>query len=274
MTRYATNARPARWKHCVAIAALSALAICSRGLPSHAGEPNEWTTTELGITVTQTEILDAFESCSEFWPAVCRHVEKRGEDMASQTARTAAVAIIRQTQLELHKQFFETDEQAAQDVIRYTAWGLRRAAIYRQAAELIGERPTLLRVRQAWQNVCVESSDQPLDVLEGQLLRGTEEALATASLEPETTRQIEQCVRQLAACVSQMQATNTAEILRRAERQTKNEQTRNLLRDIVEAADWASIAHADKGSVGVTQFKAAWAELAQTRDPAQATALK
>ena len=261
-------------KSLFACVCVGALAMACSATQTRAAEANEWTTTELGITVTQTDILDAFENCSSFWPAVCRHVEKQGDDMASPSARTAAVAIIRQTQLELHTHFFEGDEQAAKDVIRYTAWGLRRAAIYRQAAELVDDRPTLLRLREAWQNVCDESGDQPLNVLEEQLLRGTDEALANAAIEAVNAARIQQSARQLAACVAEMQATNTAEILRRAEHQTKNEQARNLLRAIVAAADWASIAHAGKGSVGVTQFKAAWEELAQNRDPAQATAWK
>lgn len=272
MTLHSTTARLARLKPLLAIATLSAIAVGSFVSFSHAGETNEWTTTELGITVTQAEILDAFEGCSEFWPAVCRHVEKRADDMGSESSRSAAVAIIRQTRLELHKQFFETDETSAKDVIRYTAWGLRRAAIYRQVADLVDDRPTLLRVRKAWQDVCDESLDQPLNVLEDQMLRGTEDVLANVPLEPAKAEQLHQCARQLAACVSQMSATNTAEILRRADRQTSNEQTRNLLHDIVEAADWACIAHADKGSIGLTQFKAAWEELAQYREPAQATA--
>jgi hypothetical protein len=274
MTRHVTNARPARLRHFVAIAALSAIAVSSFVRSSHAGETNEWTTTELGITVTQAEILDAFEGCSEFWPAVCRHIEKRAVDMGTEASRSSAVDIIRKTQLELHKQFFETDETSAKDVICYTAWGLRRAAIYRQVADLVDDRRTLLRVRKAWQDVCDEALDQPLNVLEEQMLRGTDDAVAGLALEPAKAEQVRQCARQHAACVAQMSATNTAEILRRAERQTNNEQTRNLLRDIVEAADWACIAHADKGSIGVTQFKAAWEELAQNREPAQATALK
>lgn len=258
----------------VGVATLCVAALCLAGHQAHAAEANEWTTTELGITITQTEILDAFDGCSEFWPAVCRHIEKRGDEMASDSARSAAVAIIRQTQLELHKHFFETDEQGAHDVLRYTAWALRRGAVYHQAAKYAGDRPTMLRLHEAWLDVCDESENQSLGVLEEQMLLGTDEVLAGAALETTKAKEIRKCARQLAACVVEMQGTNTAAILLRADRETKNDQIRTLLRNIVEAADWASLTHADNGSVGVTQFKAAWEELTQHRDPAPATALK
>jgi hypothetical protein len=239
---------------------------------THAAEATQWNTTELGITVTQAEILEAFESCSAFWPAVCRHIEKRGDDMGSEPVRSAAVSIIRQTQLELHKHFFESDEQTAQDVVKYTAWAVRRTALYQQAEGLAGNRATILRLREEWNEAYDGSTPQPLDVLEAQLLQATNDVLASADLDPAKAEGIRVCARQLAACINQMQATGTAEILRRAELKTKNEQTRSLLRDIVEAADWACMSYSGKRLVGVTEFKAAWAELAESREPGQTTA--
>ncbi len=266
-----------RFRVRIAITALAAI-VCWR-IPTFfntmalGGETSsDWTTTELGLTVTHDEILDTFDRCADFWPAVCRHVERQGDSIASDPARTAAVAIIRQTQSELHNRFFAS-EVGAQDAIAYTSWGLRRAALYRRVDKLVDDRNTLIQLRVLWQTYVHEPAGPPVD-LPDQIASKTAEAVASLQLDAPTAEQIVQVSRDIARCVLAMEATSTAKFLRQAAHQTNNPQARDLLHDIVDAADWALLMDSGQGRFGVTQFKAAWVELAATRRDTTVTALK
>ncbi len=176
----------------------------------------DWTTTELGVTVTHDEILDTIDRCADFWPAVCRHVEKQGDEIASDAARTAVIGIIRKTQFELHKQFFEADDRA-KDMIVYTSWGLRRAMLYRRAGDLVKDRQTLIRLRDAWQACLDGPSRGATEDLADTMARRTSECLASSDLDAGTAEQLISISRDIAACMNAMEATGTAAILRRAE---------------------------------------------------------
>lgn len=270
---------PSKWGRRVIAMVLCSTVCCAIAATgttttARADDPGrDWTTTELGITVTQEEILDDFNRGAEFWPAVCRYIEQRGTSMADDPTRAAAVAIIRQTNVALHRQFFDTDEQGALDVIRYTSWSLRRAAISRLAAALVNDRQSVLALRDSWQRTWTEAGDKSPEALADLMARRTQEALAPLALDLGTAEQITQLSRRLAVCMHEMQATETAEILRGAERHANNEQTRDMLRGIVDAADLASISRAGGDHLGIAHFKSAWAELALVREKARTTAL-
>ena len=240
---------------------------------AHSAEPAvDWTTTELDVTVTHEQILDAIDRCADFWPQVCRHIEKDGDALADDPARAAAVAVIRQTQFDLHKQFFSSDE-LAQDAINYTSWGLRRASLFRRVGELLNDREALLRLRATWQNAVTDVRIRP-DDLAAEVARRTSETASDLRLDTAKTQQVVEAGRDIAQCMMAMEATETAKLLRQAERLTNNPQARDLLRDIIDAADWAMLIDVGEGRFGVAQFRAAWNELAVMRRHTRVAALK
>ncbi|MBX9792324.1 MAG: hypothetical protein K2Y37_25775 [Pirellulales bacterium] len=230
-----------------------------------------WTTTELGVTIKHDQILDAIDRCAEFWPQVCRHIEKHGDSMAEPGARAAVVAVIRRTQFELHKQFFASDE-LARDAIDYTSWGLRRAALYHRVDELLNDRDVLIRVRAAWQNALTDV--RSLDDLPTEIARRTTETAAELRLDLARTQQLVQTSGEIAHCMMAMESTSTAKLLRQAERLTNNPQARNLLHDVIDAADWAHLTDSGEGRFGAAQFRAAWNDLTAMRRQTTVAALE
>ncbi|MGD9647593.1 MAG: hypothetical protein AB7U73_17900 [Pirellulales bacterium] len=261
-------------RRCCAHLAVATLGVLFWSTPtSNAGDAtSDWTTTELDVTVTHNQILDSFDRYADFWPEVCRHVEKQGDAIGDDPARETVVAIIRKAQFDLHKQFFETDE-LAKDAITYTSWGLRRAELFRRVNDIVKDRDQVIRLRDAWQT-CTRESTNLSSNLPDKLSDQTARFVATLQLDPTAKDRLIKTSRDIAQCMLAMEATSTAKLLRRAERQTNNPQARDLLHDIVDAADWALLSDTGEGRFGAAQFKAAWAELAATRRAATVTALK
>ena len=224
------------------------------------------TTTELGVTVTSKELFDALHESNNFWPVVQRHVLSDDFPSGDAVSRREAAAIISKVRSLLHEQLFGRDDAAAEDLLNYVGWSLRRARFYRELRDLIADPAATVQLRDTWQHAyrLHVAPDKPYQV--EPLLAAIRPQLEALGLPAEKHARAVELFGLIGACAARMEATEAGQLIRQIDRDLGNTPTGELVRSIVAAADWAAIIKPLDEVPRKKHFLAAWDELhAQSR---------
>jgi hypothetical protein len=229
-------------------------------------------TTELGVTITPSDIFDSFEESLTFWPAVRRHVNSGQLEGADPALCVEAEAFIGQVQDQLHDRLMGSDQSQALDVIQYVTWNLRRAHFYRELRTTVGSGNAAPQLRRAiYQQFALDAREgRTFDV--DRLKFALEPELKALALPIDREVHARELLGSIAICTNAMEQTETGHILRVAETSLEGRPCADLVRRIVSAADWALIIKETGTPPRREHFIAAWQELhpaAVTRVAAQ-----
>ncbi|MBX9789476.1 MAG: hypothetical protein K2Y37_11220 [Pirellulales bacterium] len=219
------------------------------------------TTTELGVTVTSKELFDALHESNNFWPVVQRHVLSDDFPTGDAASRREAAAIISKVRSHLHEQLFGRDDAAAEDLLNYVGWSLRRARFYRELREVIGDPTATVQLRDTWQDAyrLHIAPDKPHRV--EPMLDAVGPQLDALRLPAEKHARAVELFGLIGACAARMEATEAGQLIRQIDRDLGDTPTGELVRSIVAAADWASIIKPLDEVPRKKHFLAAWNEL-------------
>jgi hypothetical protein len=219
------------------------------------------TTTELGVTVTPKELFDSLNDSNNLWPVIQRHVLSPYFPVGDEATRREAAAIISKVRSHLHDRLFGQDDAAAEDLLNYVGWSLRRAHFYRELREVTGDPAAMIQLRDTWQQAyrVHVAPDKPYDV--EPLLAAIRPQLEALQLSPEKHARALELFRLIGACAARMEATEAGQLIRQIDRDLGDSPTGELVRAIVAAADWASIIKPADAVARKKHFVAAWDEL-------------
>ncbi len=216
------------------------------------------TTTELGVTVTANDILDAMEESSSFWPAVRRYIVSSDFKAADQVSRIAADRCIGQVQDQLYNRLMGGDDAAAMDVIHYITWSIRRNHFLRELRDTVGDAEAVGRLRSIWcenfSSALGRGTIADLQPLAAQM----EPRLKLLGLPNERQTQVLSLWRSLGTCMLQLEETQTGKLLRETDRTLAGRPEADLVRRIVTAADWACAMKTHSGPAVRADFISAW----------------
>ncbi|MGD9648862.1 MAG: hypothetical protein AB7U73_24330, partial [Pirellulales bacterium] len=178
-----------------------------------------------------------------------------------ETSRQEAVVIISKVRSHLHELLFGRDDAAAEDLLNYVGWSVRRARFYRELRDVVGDPAAMVRLRDTWQlayRVHI-GPDKPYCV--DPLQAAVRPQLEALELSPEKEARAFELFGLIGACAAKMEATEAGQLIRQIDRDLGDTPTGELVRAIVAAVDWASIIKPADGAVRKQHFLAAWEEL-------------
>lgn len=215
-------------------------------------------TTELGVTVTGDEIIDSFEETMSLWPAIRKYVISADFAVADETTRMAADAYIGQVQRELQNRLMGENDAAALDLIRYATWSIRRAHFFRQLRDTIDRPEAMVKLRDTWYRNFLEAVAAGGPVKLTALEAAIEPHLRGLALSPQRHAEALRLWSAIGHCMLAMESTQTGRLVREADRALEGRPEASLTRQIVAAAEWASIMKSHPGKAVRDDFITAW----------------
>ncbi len=246
---------------------VAAGAVVLVGRPVRAQDPIQ-PNTELGITVTPDAIFDSFEDSMTFWPAVRRHLLSPKFQVADLSERSEAEAYIRTVQRALHDRLMGADQVKAMDTVDFVRWNLRRVKFFRELHRTVANSDAMPELRKSWYRMFRAEMAAGRTPDPDALLAGMDLELKALALPAEREAQVKVLWKSIGVSMIAMEATETGRVLRDAEAALDGQASKELVRRVVSAADWASIIAS--GSPTCNDFTAAWEEL--NRPPLTQTA--
>ncbi|MCA9101484.1 MAG: hypothetical protein R3C10_20495 [Pirellulales bacterium] len=138
-------------KHMCRRALLAAAVLVASFAATTASGQGLETTEDLGLRVTQDDIITAIQEQSEFWPPVRDYVNSRQFDrVADAPTRAEAVVFLKRVHDELHDRLMGEDERRALDLVTYLGHRLRTFTIYRQLRDTVGDEAALVALVEHW----------------------------------------------------------------------------------------------------------------------------
>ena len=231
------------------------------------------TTTELGVTVTSKELFDSLNESNNLWPTIQRHMLSDSFTTGDAATRKEAAAVISDVRSQLHDRLFGQDEAAAEDLLNYVAWSLRRARFYRELREVIGDPTAMNRLRDTWQQAYRThvAPDKVYDV--GPLLTAVRPQLECLELPADKHARSLELFELIGACAARMEATAAGQLIRQVDRDLGDTPTGDLVRKVVAAADWAAIIKPADVVARKKHFLVAWDELHAQPDASSTSAI-
>jgi hypothetical protein len=231
------------------------------------------TTTELGVTVTSKELFDSLNESNNLWPTIQRHMLSDSFTTGDPATRKEAAAVISDVRSQFHDRLFGQDEAAAEDLLNYVAWSLRRARFYRELREVVGDPAAMNRLRDTWQQAYRThvAPDKEYDVTP--LLAAVRPQLDRLELPAEKHARSLELFELIGACAARMEATAAGQLIRQVDRDLGDTPTGDLVRKVVAAVDWTSIVKPADVVARKKHFLAAWDELHAVPDTTSTTVL-
>jgi hypothetical protein len=228
------------------------------------------TTTEFGITVTPEDLTDAIEETQQFWEPIRLLVGSKDFEAGDLETRKQAMDLFTQVQEGIYKQLFEGDEAAAQDLVDYLGLRIRKFIIYRDLRKAMSEDLALAQLVERWERAHRDINALPKEewskrrqaVLE--LIGEEMKSLGLSEAQRVATQPIWETLNQ---CIVRMNDTQTGGMMIGFEHKARqmDRPVGELLRNVINAGDWAMIKKTGKEPLGVEDFKSSWAQLADLR---------
>lgn len=219
-------------------------------------------TTECGVTVTPQEIVDCLFESQAFWPGVRKHIVSKNFPVGDLSDRQQAVEILAEVDNHVTRCVTSSDEAKVQDVLDFFSARLRKFAIYREIRTLVANDAQFCRLKDVWEDGRYLLN---LDSVEGHVEAKSklldQMKIEMSGLPEEKVKKAIDAWKRLGDTMDRSNNTDVGKMLVKYEAQMINgdAEMRDLMRNIVRAADWAHITRTSpKSAVKTADFVTAW----------------
>lgn len=232
-------------------------------------------TTEFGVTVTTTDLIDAIQETQDFWYPVRMYVGSDKFAEADAATRQQAAELIRQVNNRLADQLFSQDDAASLDLIDYLGTRLRLFTTYRELRTTVADDHATISIKDHWERELRAAHalgrDRRTTALQAARVRVTAHVKTVGVAEDRHPVCLNLWDR-AGQLWSRLNDSQAGKIMLEYERQVEQCEPplAQLVRDVVCAADWAQITKQDR-LVKRADFERAWCELAPYRGARVAT---
>lgn len=223
------------------------------------------TTTEYGVTVTTTDLVDAIQETQDFWYPVRAYIASDKFAAADPATRKQAAEFIRKVNNRLADQLFSQDESKAIDLIGYLSTRLRLFATYRELRTIVGDDPLTMSVKEHWENElrAAHAHDGERRVEALALARAhVQYRVDDVTVDCDARNRCLALFDRAAQLWSRSHDSQAGKIMLEYEREVNgcDPQLAELIRDIVCAADWAQVVKTEQRVLKRADFERAWVD--------------
>jgi hypothetical protein len=245
----------------------SALAFCTAAVAQDGLE----TTTELGITITPTDITDAIQQTQDFWGPVQKYISGSDFKAADPAICKKASSFFDKVHEGLYKRIFEGDEASARDLLDFLTARLRKYELYRRLRKQINNDAAMVALLERWERAhrdihALAEDQRPARVQA--ILALMPEEMAALGLSAETVTSSMATWDLQAKCMARMDGTEAGKMMIGFEHEARqlDRPIGELVRTIACAADWTLIVSKPNQKIGRADFEKSWKDLAELRD--------
>jgi len=221
------------------------------------------TTTEFDITITPDQIVSAIHEAQEFYPVVRQHIVSERFAVAETDVRKFAASFLKKVDDSICQKVFQAKQSEVQDLLDFLTARMRKYTVLRQLRPLVNNDPIFSRLIDDWEmerrriNFLPESEQAIAQVALREQIRGE---LTGINLSPGKVDEIMTNCDRLDQSLSKVYRTSLGQVIMGYEKQARDvdPKTRDFLRRVVRAADWAMIVRPDNQIPRVTNFVTAW----------------
>jgi hypothetical protein len=235
-----------------------------------ADEPLQ-TTTEFGITVTADELAAAIQEMEDFWGSMHAYLSGKDFTQGDESSRRQTLKFFNSVQEGFYKKLFDGGDEHVVDLVDYLSLRLRKFAMYRRLRETVDNDAVLAELVEHWERSHRDCNALPADEQAERLAKLLEQMNHEMQRlgVPDERRAEASAVWSLQAdCFARMNGTEAGKMMIGFEHQARelDRPSAELIRQVANAIDWATITKPESASLTVARFKTAQGDLARMRN--------
>lgn len=249
-------------------APIAAVVLCAVLTANFASGQGLETTDDLGIRITQNDIIQAIQEQSEFWPPVRGHVaSEKFDHVADAKTRAEAVAFLKGVHDELHERLMGESEETAMDLIAYLGHRLRVFALYRQVRDTVENEAALVALVDHWdvsQRATLALPAEKRLAHSQEIVAEMRGQMTDLGLSADVIERAMPIWQTQSECLTLLLATDTGRQMVKFDGKIRQQRPAvlRLIRRVAASAEWAAIAQTDTSDlIGRTEFLKAWETL-------------